>query len=1154
MANVFFKTSTNKTIDDLFIWTKSSGTLEPNYDEYTGVPFSLGTVYFTSDGYIVFDTKDGLGNNKRIWMSKNAYSAIYAEDISNDIDNEIDSTTVYYGTCNTSASTRAKTVTCQGFVLTTGATVIIKMTNAQTYSSSSSANVTLNINNTGAINLKSYGTTQAPRYCWVAGEIITVVYDGTNYILLENGLATTTYYGMTKLNNTITSTSSSLAVTPAALCNFIANNINDAPIYANNTPYNVGAIVRYNQGIYKCIVDIPTGDTAWTAAHWELLPTLQAQINEKANIAQTLEGYGITNAYTITESNETFLPFTGGTLTGNLTLDNSDFIIKGTGGPPGGRKWTIKRDSTGNLTFSKAAYDTETPTTTIFLGYQGGLFPGSNNQYDLGSSDLKWKNIYGTLKGNADTATNVIWSGITNKPTTLAGYGITDAKTKQTVITDSTGTSLEESDTRFIYSISQNENGEISVKTKSIPEYNYYIHPTTSGNKHIPSGGSSGQILRWSADGTAVWGNDNNTTYSAGTGLSLNGTTFNHSNSITAKNSAQSYTRTLTWGESFTICEENYDSQGHIVGVVNHNISLPSNPNTDFNVRQIKDESTNANYRILLSNSANDTLEDSISKKNANLIYNPAENKLSTGNIKLTGELDVTGNVYLRNQTFIESLSVGDVIINGNTAFSQIPTAPTAIAGDSSNQLATTEFVTGAVTGLAGPMRFIGSLGEGGTISEAPTPSEGNKGHTYKVITTGTYSGMSLKEGDIIISNGTSWVIIPSGDEPSGTVTSITLKAGNGISLDVDNTAITTSGIRTINHKDTSSVSNLVANGRTYITGLTFDTFGHVTGYTTGTETVVNTNTATAADNILDGSNSGTQITYAPYTSQQSKLSFDTSTTAPTRTDRLNLNGYLYATKLYSGGTEVKTKQTAVNDVSTTNATTTEFISSITQDTNGVISVVKKKLPTYNNYSHPTTTAAIAAAVKVGKDSLGHVVIGDALTPSDLGITITSTSVSNGTNTFNKYTHPTTNGNKHIPADGSAGQYLKWSAAGTAEWVNLPVAAGTISNTSITPEGTNAKSKVIIKATTTDVYSMTSAGSVTDGSPAVLTMSVDENETLTYSWTTNTPTTVILPGRSAAIKTWTGYTSGVDNTYAEAQTFTGTATNHTHTFTGTAVN
>ena len=40
-----------------------------------------------------------------------------------------------------------------------------------------------------------------------------------------------------------------------------------------------------------------------------------------------------------------------------------------------------------------------------------------------------------------------------------------------------------------------------------------YTHPTSSGNKHIPSGGSAGQILRWSADGTAAWGADNNTTY-----------------------------------------------------------------------------------------------------------------------------------------------------------------------------------------------------------------------------------------------------------------------------------------------------------------------------------------------------------------------------------------------------------------------------------------------------------------------------------------------------------------------------------------------------------------------------------------------------------------------------------------------------------------
>ena len=44
---------------------------------------------------------------------------------------------------------------------------------------------------------------------------------------------------------------------------------------------------------------------------------------------------------------------------------------------------------------------------------------------------------------------------------------------------------------------------------------NKYVHPTGSGNKHIPSGGSAGQVLRWSADGTAVWGEDKDTTYAA---------------------------------------------------------------------------------------------------------------------------------------------------------------------------------------------------------------------------------------------------------------------------------------------------------------------------------------------------------------------------------------------------------------------------------------------------------------------------------------------------------------------------------------------------------------------------------------------------------------------------------------------------------------
>lgn len=97
-------------------------------------------------------------------------------------------------------------------------------------------------------------------------------------------------------------------------------------------------------------------------------------------------------------------------------------------------------------------------------------------------------------------------------------------------------------------------------------------------------------------------------------------------------------------------------------------------------------------------------------------------------------------------------------------------------------------------------------------------------------------------------------------------------------------------------------------------------------------------------------------------------------------------------------------------------------------------------------YAHPTVTSVAAAAVKVGKDGTGHVVIGDALTKADVGlgnvnntaITVTSDSVSDGTNTFNQYVHPDTAGNKHIPAGGSSGQFLGYDSAGTAKWVNDP--------------------------------------------------------------------------------------------------------------------
>ena len=49
---------------------------------------------------------------------------------------------------------------------------------------------------------------------------------------------------------------------------------------------------------------------------------------------------------------------------------------------------------------------------------------------------------------------------------------------------------------------------------------NKYVHPSTSGNKHIPTGGGTGKILGWKADGEAQWVDDKNTTYNKATSSS----------------------------------------------------------------------------------------------------------------------------------------------------------------------------------------------------------------------------------------------------------------------------------------------------------------------------------------------------------------------------------------------------------------------------------------------------------------------------------------------------------------------------------------------------------------------------------------------------------------------------------------------------------
>ena len=87
------------------------------------------------------------------------------------------------------------------------------------------------------------------------------------------------------------------------------------------------------------------------------------------------------------------------------------------------------------------------------------------------------------------------------------------------------------------------------------------------------------------------------------------------------------------------------------------------------------------------------------------------------------------------------------------------------------------------------PMVFKGTLGTGGTISTLPTASSENEGYVYIVITDGTYAGRTAKAGDTFVSDGSAWVLVPSGDDSGSLVISQTLAAGQ-TSITFSNAAI----------------------------------------------------------------------------------------------------------------------------------------------------------------------------------------------------------------------------------------------------------------------------------------------------------------------------------------------------------------------------
>lgn len=156
------------------------------------------------------------------------------------------------------------------------------------------------------------------------------------------------------------------------------------------------------------------------------------------------------------------------------------------------------------------------------------------------------------------------------------------------------------------------------------------------------------------------------TTYSAGTGLSLSGTTFNHKNSVTAATAQGDASKTLTFGGTFTIPTVTYDAQGHITAKGTTTMTMPANPNTWRGIQN-----------NLTSDSTTDSLSAAQGKALKALIDGKANSSHTHSYLPLSGGT-LTGSVTFANGTYN--------VVGDDAAFGDINNAGTlAIQGRNGN-------------------------------------------------------------------------------------------------------------------------------------------------------------------------------------------------------------------------------------------------------------------------------------------------------------------------------------------------------------------------------------------------------------------------------------------------------------------------------------
>lgn len=375
-AGVELGSSVSNVSADSYVPTKSStanGSGTANWSTVTNTPANYTIPKYDGNAYLHSTTPTSGDNTTKVATTAFVDSAISSLTAADTALRE------RYGVCSTAGDTAAKTVVIDSVTsLYEGLYIFVKFANANTI-----ASPTLQVNSLDAKPIKRYGTTNPSTSAdssWNAGSVQILVYDGTYWQMTD--WLNTTYSAMSSAEITAGTSTSSRLITPARLKEGVQT---WAPVQSVNG--DTGSVV----------VDKIKTTAGVDNTEYNLIGTASTNTNNAAE-----EVY-----------NPTLISF-------SKYDNNFARLTLGSTATPGElRLYTSASGASGYTDLKSAASSTNTRTITL---------PDATGTVALTSDipDVKsW-----ALAANKPSYT---FSELTTTPTSLGGYGITDAYTKTEV-------------------------------------------------------------------------------------------------------------------------------------------------------------------------------------------------------------------------------------------------------------------------------------------------------------------------------------------------------------------------------------------------------------------------------------------------------------------------------------------------------------------------------------------------------------------------------------------------------------------------------------------------------------------------------------------------------------------------------------------------